>query len=360
MVLSRLFFPKKTLITVDMGSRYLKVAQFAIVDRKPVLTHFEMSPTPASAMDKSTLIDSQLVHAPLKHLLYKQVQYSSKCKVVLGIGGSAIVTRKLNIIKSDHISVKKENIRFEASQHLPFDIEQTEYVSIDLPHMEDDDPNMDSVFLIAMQNKDFNTYNICTHDIAVQTDVVFPSLLSLQYVLSENYKNLEKSNYVLILDIGFQTTGFYVIRNFHVVFSRDLFTGTQSYLQEIQRRLGVNYDEAQNLLDTVCKGESVPDEAMEIIRNHNSVVAQEISTGMEYFFNYFSKAAISKVCVTGGGRNVPGLQSEISQRMQSDIENLQVFRNIQTKGFSKKKLTDLHSFAGTCVGLALSQTVSSR
>ena len=339
-----------------MGSRYLKAAQFTLVDRKPVLTHFEMIPTPAQAMDKSTLVDSQLIQASLKHLLYKQVQYSNKCKVVLGIGGSAIVTRKLSIIKSDHISVKKENIRFEASQHLPFDLEQTEYVTIDLPHMEDDDPNMNSVFLIAMQNKDLNIYNLCTHDVSVKTDVIFPSLLSLQYVLSENYEQIEKSHYTLILDIGFQTTGFYVVRNRHMVFSRDLFIGTQSYLKEIQSRLGVSYDEAQNLLDTVCKEESVPNEAMEIIQNHNMVVAQEISTGMEYFFNYFSKASISKVCVTGGGRNIPGLQSEISQRMQSDMENLQVFRNIQTKGFSKKKLTDLHSFAGICVGLALSQT----
>ena len=344
------------MITIDMGSRYLKAAQFAIVDRKPVLTHFEMIPTPVQAMDKSTLTDSQLVHTQLKHLLYKQVQYSNKCKVVLGIGGSAIVTRKLSVIKSDHMTVKKENIRFEASQHLPFDIEHTEYVTVDLPHMEDDGPNMDSVFLIAMQNKDFNMYNLCTHDISVRTDVIFPSLLSLQYVLSENYKKVDKSDYVLILDIGFQTTGFYVVRNFHVFFSRDLFTGTHSYVQEIQRRLGVNYDEAQNLLDTVCKGESVPDEAMEIIQNHNLAVAREISTGMEYFFNYFSKAAISKVCVTGGGRNIPGLQSEISQRMHLDMEDLQVFRNVQTRGFSKKKLTDLHSFAGICVGLALSQT----
>jgi len=358
LALSDLFFPKKTLITIDMGSRYLKAAQFTMVDRKPVLTHFEMTPTPVQAMDKSMLKDSQLVHTQLKNLLYKQVQYNNKCKVVLGIGGSAVVTRKLNIIKSDHITVKKENIRFEASQHLPFDIEQTEYVAVDLPHMEDDDPNMDSVFLIAMQNKDLNIYNLCTHDISVKTDVIFPSLLSLQYVLSKNYNKLEKSDYILILDIGFQTTGFYVIRNFHVIFSRDLFIGTQSYLKEIQNRLGVNYDEAQNLLDTVCKGAGVPNEIMDIIQSHNSVVAQEISIGMEYFFNYFSKASIEKVCVTGGGRNIPGLQSEISQRMHLDMESLQVFRNLQTRGFSKKKLTDLHSFAGVCIGLAISQTVS--
>ncbi len=338
-----------------MGSRYLKAAQFTVVDRRPILTHFEMVPTPTQAMDKSTLSDSQLIHKELKTLLYQQIKYHNKYKVILGIGGAGIVTRKLSIIRSDHSNVKRENIRFEASQHLPFDVEQAEYVTVDLPHMEDDDPNMDSVFLIAMQNKDFNTYNLCTHDLAVRTDVIFPSLLSLQYVFSENYKKLEKSDYVLILDVGFQTTGFYVIRNFHVIFSRDLFTGTQSYVQEIQRRLGVSYDEAQNLLDTVCKGESVPNEVMEVIQHHNSVVAQEISIGMEYFLNYFN-ASISKICVTGGGRNIPELQSEISQKMHLEVENLQVFRSIQTKGFSKKKLADLHSFAGVCVGLALSQT----
>lgn len=343
------------MITVDMGSRYLKAAQFAVTNKKPVLTHFEMISTPAQAMDKSALLDSHLIQKELSALLHQQMKYHNKCKVILGIGGSAIVTRKLNIIRSDHANIRKENIRFEASQHLPFDIEHSQYVTIDLPHMEGDDPNMDSVFLIAMQSKDLNKYNLCTHDSSIRTDVVYPSLLSLQYVLSASYMKLENSDYILVLDIGFQTTGFYVIRNSRVVFSRDLFTGTQSYLQEIQQRLGVTYEEAQNLLDTVCKGESVPNEVMEIIQHHNITVAQEISVGMEYFLNYFN-VCISKVCVTGGGRNVPGLQSEISQKMHLDIEDLQVFRSIQTKGFSKKKLADLHSFAGVCVGLALSQT----
>ena len=359
MGLADLFFPKKTLITIDMGSRYLKAAQFTIVDRKWLaLTHFEMRAIPPQTMSKSTLLDSQLVHKEFKALLHEQMQYNKKCKVVLGVGGSSVVTSKLSVIRTQHASVKKENIRFEASQHLPFDLDQTEYVTVDLPHTEEDDQNMDSVFLIAMQNKDLNAYNLCTHEAAVHLDVVFPSLLSSQYLLSENYKQLNPSEYILILDIGFQTTGFYVFRNHHIVFARDLFTGAESYVQEVQRRLDVNYDEAQNLLDTVCKGENAPEEVMNIIRGHHSAVVQEISMGMEYFFNYFSKAVVSKIYVTGGGRNILGLQSEISQKMNLSLENLQVFRNIQTKGFSKKKLADLQSFAGICIGLALSQIAS--
>ncbi len=355
MGLSNLLFPKKAMITVDMGSRYLKAAHFAVADKRPVLTHFEMISTPHQAMDKGVLSDSSLISKELKTLLHQRVQYHNKCKVVLGIGGAGIVTRKLSIIRSSHTHVRKENIRFEAAQHLPFDVEQAEYVHVDLPHMEDDDPHMDSVFLIAMQNKDFSIYNLCTHDIAVRTDVIFPSLLSLQQILLENYKTIDKSDYVLLLDIGFQTAGFYVVRNFHVVFSRELFTGSYLYVQEIQRRLGVNFDEAQTLLDTACKGENTPSEVMEIIQNYNSTVSQEISIGMEYFLNYFN-ADISKIFVTGGGRNIPGLKSEISKKMHLDIEDLQVFRSLQTKGFSKKKLADLQSFAGVCVGLALSHT----
>ena len=351
MGLSDLFFPKKTIIAIDMGSRYLKAAQFTLVDQRPVLTHFEMVSTPAQAMDKSTLLDSQLVHKEMKDLLHQKIKHHNNCKVVLGIGGAGIVTRKLSIIQSNHAHVRKENIQFEAVQHLPFDIEQAEYVTIDLPHMEDDDPNMDSVFLIAMQNKDFNIYNLCTYSVSVRTDVISPSLLSFQHILKENYKDLKKSDYILVLDVGFQTTGFYVIRNFHVSFSRDLFVGAQSYVQEIQRRLGLNPDEAQNLLDTVCKGENAPNEVMDVIQQYNSTAAQEISIGMEYFSNYFH-ASLSKIFITGGGKNIPGLQAEISKKMNLDIENLQVFRSIQTKGFSKKKLADLQSFAGICIGLA--------
>ena len=355
MGLSDFLFPKKTMVSLDLGSRYLKVACFNIVGKQPIMTHFEMAKTPSGAMSKGGLIEGGLIQKEL-HNTVRKINYKKNFKTLLSIGGPSVMTRKLNIVQSDEPEIRKENIHFEAEQYLPFDIQDSEYVTIDLPS-DDPNSNTNSVFFIAVHNNTLNTYHLCMSGVSVKVNVIYPAVLALRHtVLSSHKKSFENSNeFSLLLDVGFQTTGFYVLKGEYTVFSRELFTGTSLFAASIQKRMSVSEAEALNLLDAICKNQPAPDEALEAVQERESVFFREMALGVEYFLNYFTQAKIAKGYVTGGGSHIPGLSSELSRRMGIPIQDLQVFRSIRTKGFSKKKIQEIQSFSGICVGLALSQ-----
>lgn len=349
-------FSKKIIFALDIGSKYIKAGRFNIADNKLVMTHFEMVETPSGAVDKGVLVESALIHDTLDNLLFKKLNWSGKkSKFILSISGKSIITKIIEIPKTES-KITKEHVVLEIGQYLPFDIEEAHYDYIELPFLSKD-ASMKSIFFIATNRKIINVYNLCLGNLLINVDSIDASLFSLQRVFTSGYKNSTPftDENILILDLGFSVTGFIVMRNNYVIFSRGLISGVSSYLNEIQRTLSVNLHEAHNLLKTACTGQTTPDEVMMVIENHHSHFYRDISMGMEFFLNYFQNNTISKCFITGGGMMLPGLKEELSRRMEVDVHDLTIFRNIQTKGFSKKKLVEIQPFSSNCVGMALGQ-----
>lgn len=353
MNLFEFFFPKDKIITLDVGSKYIKAAHFTMSGKQPVLTHFEMTPCPSKAMEKGVLTEGAVIHEPLKELLIKKLKWNSRKKLFLSAPGSIVLTKIINVPKSEE-EVMSEHIKYEASQYLPYNVEEANYNYIELSGLSKD-PNMQTYFFVAVKKKSIGLYSSCLFNIQVKPEAIDTEFFALQRVFARNQskKHILKTENILILDVGFQTVGFYVLRGSQVIFSRNLLSGLQSYLMEIQNSLGLSSYESQSLLNTACKGNDIPDDVIKVIQNYHSTFCREISMGKEYFLNYFPDEELSKCCITGGGADLPELQTELSRRLEMKIKQLEIFRNIQTRGFSRKKLKEIQAFSGVCIGLAL-------
>ena len=214
-------------------------------------------------------------------------------------------------------------------------------------------PNMQPYFFVAANKNSVYLYESIMRNISVKTAFVSPDFFSLQktFVANATSKSSMKDA-ILFLDIGFQKTGFHVLYQNQLVFSRSFPLGTQSYTYALESGLGISYKEANHIVDSVCKGEVIPAEATSMMNNNNTVFCKEIAMGVEYFYNYFPDHKITQCYVMGGGQNILGIQSEITKQLQIPIEQFSTFRQIQTKGFSKKKLIHIQPFANICIGLA--------
>ena len=352
MGLTEILFPIDKIVTLDIGTKNVKAAQFCLQGKILVLTHFEMIPRPRHDGKELSLKDP-VMQEILSDLFIKKLRWTGRKKLYLGISGASVLTKVIQVPKMDK-AVVQEHIKFEASQYLPYDIEEANYDYIEL-FVLSKDPQMQSFFFVAVDKKNLAVYSSALTEIQVQIKAIDTDFFSLQRVYSHNQSkiNISKDENILILDIGFQNIGFHIIRDSQIIFSRNLLSGLNSYLEEIQNSLGVSEIEADNLLSTACKNQDIPVDVLQVIQNCHSTFCREISMGLEYFLNYFSNEKVSKCCITGGGAGLPGLQEELSRRMEIKIKPLQVFRNMRTKGFSKKKLEEIQSFAGVCIGLAL-------
>ena len=346
-------FPKRKIVTLDLGSRFIKAAQFEVSGKQVVMTHFEMAPTPPEAIENGSLRDGPMIQNELEPVLFEKMKIKKNQKVLISIGGKSIITRKIEIPKSE-LKITQEHIRWEASQYLPYNIEDANYGYVELPFLSED-PAMSSIFLVAIDKNTVNTYMMCLNSLSVKVDAIEASLFASQRALAASRPNppLSADENILVLDLGWKLTSFTVIRSSNVIFSRDLFIGVESYERAIQREMAVEPHEAQSFIASVCKEQTVPSEAMSIIKNHHSHFSREVIMGLEFFLNYFPKDKISKCYLVGGGSLFPGLKAELAEKMNVKIDYLQFFRGVQTRGFSKKKLKEIQPFAGTCVGIAL-------
>ena len=352
MGLTDILFPTERIVTLDIGAKNVKVAQFSVKGKVLVLTHFEIFPTPRHEGKELSLKDP-IMQDLLREIFVKNLKWTSRKKLYLGMPGASVLTKLIQVPKMDK-AVVQEHIKFEASQYLPYDIDEANYDYIEL-FVLSKDPNVQSFFFIAVDKKNLAMYTSALTEIQVKIEAIDTDFFSLQRVYSRNQPktNISKNENVLILDIGFQNIGFHVVRDCQIIFSRNILSGLHAYLEEIQNSLGVSEHEADSLLNAVCKHEDIPAEVFQVIQNYHPTFCREVSMGLEYFLNYFSNEKISKCCITGGGSDLPGLQEELSRRMEIKIKPLQVFRNIQTKWFSKKRLMEIQPFAGVCIGLAL-------
>ncbi len=349
---------KKTVFTLDVGSRFIKAAEFISSEDQLILKNFHMEECPPQALDRGNVVEKELLSKALSSLFVKKVKIGSKYELIQAIGGSSVITGTLNIPQSEHENVKSENIRLEVSQYLPVDLNEVYYVVMDLPRHKDDLENVETIFLIAIKKETLANFNLVAGAASLKVSVDYPSVLALGNSFVMNHKNdINPEQYNIILNIGFRSLTFCVMRGEHLVFSRELIIGVENYMIEIQNELGVSYKEAQSLLDTACKNDSVPDQVMHIIQNYNSLCCREISVGMDYFLNYSPKADFSAVYANGGGKMIPQLKSKISENLNLPVHDLQTLRAIKTQGFTKQRIQELQPFLGICTGLAQTKLI---
>ena len=352
---------KKNFFTLDIGSRFIKIAEFSFSEDQLILKNFQMEECPPQALDRGNIVEHEELSKALSHLFNKKIKIDAKAEVMQAIGGSSVITGTLNVPYSDQQNIKNENIKLEVSQYLPVDLNEVYYTIINLPRYKGDPENEESIFLIAIKKNALSNFNSVINSASAKTDVDYPAVLALGNSFVANHKEeIQPQQYNVLLDIGFRNLSFCVMREDHLVFSRELIIGAENYLIEIQNLLGLSYKEAKNLLDSVCKNDSIPDQVMHVVQNYNSLCCKEVSVGIEYFLNYFPNSSISAMYVTGGGKEIPQIKTALSKNTGLPVHDLQTLRLVKTKGFTKERIKELQPFLGVCVGLAQTKLVKKK
>ena len=344
-------FPKKKMITIDIGARFIKAAHFVVNNKQPILSHFAMLPTPLDTFQRGVIVEQHAISKVVESII-KSINWRVDKKTALSLSGICALTTKMDIPKSEK-EVIKENIKFKASQYLPYELSECSYQYIPISGVAKD-PNMQSYFFVAANKNSVYTYSSIMRNMSVKTAFMSPDFFSLQRTFAANMISEKSSDKtVLLLDVGFQKTGFHVLYENQLIFSRSFPVGTQSYTHALESGLGISYKEANHIVDSISKGEVIPSEAVSIIKSNNIVFCKEIAMGVEYFCNYFPDYQITQCYVMGGGQAMPGIQSEITKQLKMPTKDFPLFRKLQTKGFSKKKLVSIQPFANICIGLAM-------
>lgn len=323
------------------------MAELEVSSRQVQLLSFGFVPTPSNSLNGGEITNPQAISQAIS-MLASEIKTKRK-KIATGMWGTAVIVKKITVPRIEKKLIA-EQIRWEAEQYLPFDIN-----SISLAyHVINGNPSSETmdILLIAAQLELVSQYRSAVHANGLELSILDVSGFALANAFEANYG--QTSETVGLINIGSGATNFVVVSQGEVIFSRDVAIGGFNYTNEISKELGVTLAEAESLkLSAVGKG-AVPDEVHSILSATNDVITDEIRNSFDFFVGSNNGLTLTRCFITGGSSTVPGLVEQISNATAVPIERMNPFLKVKAaKNFSDAYLKQIAPFAAVSIGLGM-------
>ena len=343
-----MLFRKKKLIGLDIGTNSVKLAELDVSPRQVILNRFSMVPTPPSAIINGGIVEGGLISEAVRQAIS---ELKTKRKIVSsGLWGSSVVVKRINMPHMEE-GLVSEQIRWEAEQYIPYDINEVniEYKILNLSG--ETSENMEVLLVAAMQDSVFKIAEII--EVAgLSCSILDIEGFALANCFERNYGG-ENSGVIGLFNIGSSVTNFVILEKGEIVFCRDIPVGGGTYTAALHRSMGISMEEAESMKISASMGHPTPDEATSVIESTHEIVLEELKSGLEFFMNTNHSQELTQSYISGGGSRTLGL----GERMKEAYKTVRMDPLIGIKCNTKKVPMDLinsiKDFGVVAIGLGL-------
>lgn len=343
-------FGKKKILGLDIGTSSIKIAELDVSRKGATLLAFGMVPTPPQCFSGGDITDTNVLAGAIRELAAK---IKTKRKdVATGLGGTSVIVKRISIPKVDEKLIG-EQIRWEAEQYIPYDINEVNLAYEILKKTGGPAENLDLLLVAAVQSHVFKYAEAIVLS-GLNCNILDVSGFALVNCFKSNYGDMDGQS-VALMNIGAAATTMVVIENSEAVFSRDIPVGGLNYTLDLQKTLNISQEEAESIKLSVSKGQAAPAEAKSVIESTHEVVCDEVKASIDFYLNSSKVQNISRCFVTGGGSKTSGLLDRLSKIVP--CEKLNPFFGVKTnaKDFSRDYLAQISDYAAVAIGLGLRQ-----
>ncbi len=340
-------FGKKKILGLDIGTTSIKIAELDVGRTSSTLLAFGIVPTPPQSVLGGDISDPQVIGMAIRELLVK-IQTKRRL-VAAGLSGTSVIVKRINIPKMEEKLIA-EQIRWEAEQYIPYDINEVN-LGYEILKGSASPETMDLLLVAAVQSHVFK-YSESFAVAGLNLAVLDVSGFAIANCFRKNYGSMSGQT-VALLNVGASSTTMTVLENSQIVFCRDIPVGGMNYSLDLQKGLNVSPEEAESIKLGMSTGQAVPSEATNIIKATHELLAEEIKASFDFFLNGAKSQNITRCFVTGGGARVNGLLAHLAKI--ASCEKLDPFFNVKinSRDFSQQYISHIRDFAAVAVGLGL-------
>ena len=343
-----LFGRKKTTVGLDIGSGLVKVAVIDHSKKQPELVKVAVVPLLADAIVEGEVMDPGIVAEAIQSAL-AAADVKGK-QVVTAVGGRDVIIKRIQIERMKEQQAR-ELMRWEAEQHVPFDMESVE---LDFQILDPDDDGVEmSVLLVAAKRELIESKLRVLTDAGLEPGMVDVDAFALHNAFEINYPDAMRG-IVALVNIGHDVTNINILDDGVPILTRDITVGTRRFREDLQREQGISADEAQQLLQGYDRSAHL-DAVLESR-------GEEIAVGIERaaaFLASSSRAATSvrAIYTCGGGARIPGLSDALADRLRVSVQQANPLTNLTIRdGALDSLVTDeVASLLMLPIGLAMRQ-----
>jgi type IV pilus assembly protein PilM len=306
-----LFGRKRTTVGLDIGSGLIKVAVIDHSKKEPELIKVAIQPLMQDAIVEGEIMDPGVVAEAIQSAL-AAAGVTSK-QVVTAVGGRDVIIKKIQIERVKEQQAR-ELMRWEAEQHVPFDMESVE---LDFQILDPDADGLEmNVLLVAAKRELIDSKVRVITDAGLEAAIVDVDAFALHNAFELNHPDAMEGM-VALINIGHEVTNLNILEDGVPILTRDLTLGTRRVREDLQRERGLGAEESEKLLQGFDRSAHL-DAVLE-------TRGEEIAVGLERAIAFLasntrSGASVRAAYTSGGGSRIPGITEALAARLRIEVQ----------------------------------------
>lgn len=317
-----LFSRSKVSAGLDIGSGFIKLVVVDHSAAEPELVRVATSPLMPDAIVEGEVMDPVLVTETIRSVATEAGL--KRNDVVAAVGGHDVIIKK---IRTDRMTEAKarELIRWEAQQHVPFDMESVQ-LDFQILDPDGDDPEME-VILVAAKRELIDNRLTLLADAGLSAAVIDVDAFALHNAFRHNHPEAQ-SGYVALLNVGHEVTNVNLLDDGVPVLVREIPFGSRRLKEALQRERGNTAEDADLIIQGKADAEDM--ELRAFVTERVDELAVGIERAAALIAAQSGGQSIARVFLSGGGAKVPGLSEAVGERlgvrteMANPLERMQV------------------------------------
>jgi type IV pilus assembly protein PilM len=308
-------FGKKTSVGLDIGSGFVKVVEVDHSGDQPEVSRVAMRALLPDAIVEGEVMDPGLVAETLK-TLFAEAGFKGR-DVVTAVGGHDVIIKKIEMDRMKEGDAR-EVIRWEAEQHVPFDIKSVE-LDFQVLNPLDEGLQME-VLLVAAKKELVDNKVALLSDAGLAASVIDVDAFALHNAFEHNYPEAMEG-IVALVNVGHEATNVNILEDGVPILTRDIPFGSRRVREDLQRERGLTAEQAED----VIQGREEIDDLLRFVEQSADEVAVGIERASAFLMTRQSGEGLGKVYLSGGGARIPGMTDALAARMNVETHRVNPF-----------------------------------
>src|SRR5438876_9188437 len=198
-------FGKKTSVGLDIGSGIIKVAVIDHSGSEPELIKVATTEVAADAIVEGEVMDPGIVAEAIRGL-FAAAGVKQK-SVVTAVGGRDVIVKKIQMDRMKEAEAR-EVIRWEAEQHVPFDMDNVE---LDFQILDPEAEGLQMTVLLVAAKRELVEHKLALlSDVGLEASVIDADAFALHNAFEINYPEAMRG-VVGLVNIGHETTNINIL-----------------------------------------------------------------------------------------------------------------------------------------------------
>jgi type IV pilus assembly protein PilM len=346
MALFGLLGGKKTSVGLDIGSGIIKLVVIDHSGSEPELVKVATTEVATDAIVEGEVMDPGIVAEAVRGLF--STAGVKQRSVITAVGGRDVIVKKIQMDRMKEGDAR-EVIRWEAEQHVPFDMANVE---LDFQILDPDADGLQmNVLLVAAKRELVEGRVGLLKEAGLQAAVIDVDAFAIHNALELNHPDAMQG-VVGLVNIGHEVTNVNVLEDGVPVLTRDLSVGTRRFREDLQREKGLSAEDSEHVVQGLSQNAD--------LAAYVEARGEEIAVGVERAAAFLATASrsaggLSHVFTSGGGARIPGLNEALADRLKVPVELASPLQRLKVRDavFEAVSVDELAPLLMLSVGLAL-------